>query len=189
MFKQKGNMLIGILVTLAVLALPVIAFAFMYVGAHNYAVTAEKGIEAAYENNQNVLGNYTTKIQEMAQVPDMYKNDLKEVYQAAIEGRYGEDGSKAMFQFIKEHNPNFDSSLYTKLQQTMEAGRNEFKIAQTSLIDKKRDYETQQGYFLRGFMIKLAGFPKINLDDFKVIVSTQAQKAFDSGIDDGVKLR
>lgn len=186
--KQTGNVLIGILITLAVILIPVIAVVSMYVGAHNYANEAENGIKAAYTNNQNVLGQYTTKIQEMAQVPEMYKNDLKEVYAASIEGRYGEDGSKAMFQFIKEHNPNFDSALYTKLQQVMEAGRNEFKVSQTVLIDKKRDYETNMGYLLRGFFIKLAGYPKIKLDDYKIIQSSQSTESFKTGIDDGVKL-
>jgi hypothetical protein len=187
--KQTGNALIVILLVLGILATPVIAAIVMYVGAHNYANEAEHGIKAAYTNNQNVLGQYTTKIQEMAQVPEMYKNDLKEVYSASIEGRYGKDGSKAMFQFIKEHNPNFDSTLYTKLQQVMEAGRNEFKISQSVLIDKKREYETNMGYLMRGFFIKLAGYPKIKLDDYKIIQSSQSTESFQTGIDNGVKLR
>lgn len=161
----------------------------MYVSAHNYAVTAENGIKAAYTDNQNVLSSYTVKIQEMAQVPAMYKDDLKEVYTAAIQGRYGEDGSKAMFQWLQEKNPELNSTLYSSLQQTMEAGRNEFKVHQTVLIDKKREYETQQGLFMRGFFIKLAGFPKINLDEYKVVLDSKTNASFESGKVEPLKLR
>ena len=160
-----------------------------FVTYYNYGNSIERQIEAAYEDNQNVLSQYTLKIQEMAQVPEMYKDDLKEVYTAAITGRYGKDGSSAMFQWLKEHNPNFSDKLYTKIQQVMEAGRNKFEHAQTKLIDLKRQYKTKLGNFWSGLWLKLIGYPKINLDDFKVVKSTKAVETFDSGIDSGVKLR
>ena len=64
-----------------------------YVSAVNYGAAAEAGIKAAYTNNQNVLAQYSQKVQEVAQVPAMYTEDFTKVTRAAIEGRYGANGS------------------------------------------------------------------------------------------------
>lgn len=161
-----------------------------YVSAHNYANRAEVGITTARDNNMNILGQYTTKVSEMVQVPAMMKDDLKEVIEASIGGRYGPDGSKATWQWIKEHNPSVDPGLYRNIQQTIEAGRNKFENAQTALLSRCQEYNTQSGYLIRGIFIRLADYPKIDVTKMCTpIVSTHAKKAFESGIDDGVKLR
>lgn len=152
-----------------------------YVSAVNYGATAEAGIKAAYTNNQNILAQYSQKVQEVAQVPAMYTEDVTKVTQAAIQGRYGADGSKAVFQWLKEQNPQLDSKVYTKIQQVVESGRDEFKNAQTRLIDEKRVYETSLNTFWRGMWLRIAGYPKINLDDYKVITTANTDAAFAAG--------
>ena len=160
-----------------------------YVGAYNYGNTSEKALQAALDHNKNVLSQYTTKIAEMAQVPAMQRNDLSKVIQAAFQGRYGDQGSQAVFQAIKENYPGqLDNKLYENLQSVMEAGRNDFQAAQDTLIDRKRQYETDLGSFPRGFFLHMAGYPKINLADIKVISNTHTEKAYDTGVDDGVQL-
>lgn len=159
-----------------------------YITNANYGNRAEVTIKATWEDNENILAQYSLKVMEVAQVPDMYKNDIKEIYTAALSGRYGENGSTAMFQFLKEQNPQIDSSLYTRIQQIMEAGRNEFRVAQTRLVDQKRSYETNLGYFWKGFWLTRAGYPKIALADYKVITSNYATEAFETGVDEGITL-
>ena len=178
----------GIILAIVLLVGGVLATS--YISANNYGVMIEAQLRAERSNNQNILAGYTQKIKEAAQVPDMYVADLTKVTEAAIKGRYGQDGSKAVFQWLKEQNPNLDSKLYVKLQQIIESGRDEFKNGQTKMLDVKRQYETQLGFFWRGMWLRIAGFPKINLDEFKPVIIDSVEEAFAKGKESGpIKLR
>ena len=158
------------------------------VGINNDMVFQEQGIKAQFDQNKNNYDNYFKKLKEAAQVPDMYTKDLKEVYTAAISGRYGSNGSQATFQWLKEHNPNVDASLYKKIQQIIEAGRDNFEANQKMLVDKKRVYETTLNQFPGGLVAKLLGFPKIDLSKFKIVTSDHTEEAFTKGKSDPIKL-
>lgn len=187
MKNQTGNT--SVAVAFGLLFAVVVIIAGIMFSYNNKAVRMEKGLDATWVNNQNILGQYTLKVQEIAQVPEMYKNDLKEVMSSALSSRYGADGSKANMQWIKEHAINFDSSMYTKIQQVMEAGRNEFQVAQTRLIDEKRAYvttlETLPGKWIYGMM----GFPSVDLNKYKPVLAADTSKAFEAGVQAPVKLR
>lgn len=174
---------------LAVLGIVVFIGVVSFVTSHNYGNRAEKELQAVYDNNKQILGQYTLKVQEAASVPAMYREDLSKVMNEALSARYGKDGSKAVFQWIKEQNIPFDSSMYTKIQQIVEAGRNEFQAAQTRLLDVKRVYETNLGYVWKGFWLNLAGYPKVDLSTFKAVTTESAEKAFKTGTDTPIKLR
>lgn len=156
-----------------------------YVSAYNYGNEMEKTLSAVRDNNKNILAQYGQKVQEAAQVPGMQRDDMMKVVVAALEGRYGADGSKATFQWIQENNPNIDSSVYVKIQQIIESGRNEFQNGQTRLIDVKRSYETSLGYFWTGTWMRVAGYPKINLAEFVAVSTERADSVFKNGKEDG----
>lgn len=160
-----------------------------YVSNSNYGNEAEAGIRAQYENLENILGQYTLKVAEAAQVPEMYAKDLKSVVQGAIQARYGDQGSKATWMWLKEQNPNLDPSMYQKVQVIIEAGRNQYQTAQTEFIDTKRAYETNLGYLWKGAWLRVAGYPKLKLEDFRTISSEAAKESFKTGIDKGIQLR
>jgi len=160
-----------------------------YVSAYNAANRMENQIVATFEDNKNVLAQYSNRIAEAAQIPAMQRDDLVAVVTAALDARYGEEGSKAMFQFIQEQNPNIDSSVYTQLQRMIEAGRIDFATAQTRLIDQKRVYETALGSFWQGMWMRVAGYPKINLDDYKIVTNARTEEAFKTGVEEPMKLR
>ncbi len=165
-----------------VVLVSIIAFVAMYVSASNYGASAESNLSAALENNANILGQYTIKVQEVAQVPNMYKDHLKEIITAEFQGRYGKEGSQASMQWIKERSNNFDSSMYVKVQQVMEAGRNQFQAAQTRMIDQKREYVTSLNTIPQGFFLHMAGYPRLNLDSIKPVVASTTQREIESGI-------
>lgn len=174
----------------AVVAVVGLAVVGSYISAANYGVEAEAGIKAKYRDNENIYAQGTQKVIEIAQVPDMYAADLKEVVKAAIQGRYGENGSQATFQWLKEQNPSLDSSMYKKIQQVIESFRDEFKNAQTGLLDRCQTYEKQRGYVWSGFWLRMAGYPKQDIEKMCMPISTnKARQTFDSGIDTGIQLR
>lgn len=181
--------LIALGVVFGILALFAGVLFASYVSAYNLGNNYEKVIVAQYKNNQNILSSYYNKIEELVQVPSMYKDDFKEIVTASMQGRYGADGSRASFQWLKEHNINFDASLYKNIQQNIEAGRNEFQQSQTMLLDKRRQYETDLGTFWTGMWLRLAGYPKIDLSKYDIIVSDKASEAFASGKENSIKLR
>lgn len=176
-------------VLIAVVLVAVFGF-IQFANAKAAGARMERQIEATYRNNQNVLSSYTTRIREMAQVPEMMTDDLREVVEGALSARYGDDGSQAVFQWISENYPGrVDSALYTRIQAAIEAGRIEFRNEQTLLLDQKRVYQTQLDYLWNGFWLRLAGFPRINLDEYDVIVAGDVQEQFDSGEETEIDLR
>ena len=160
-----------------------------FISYYNQAVDMETSIEAQYNDNRNVLSATTTKIMEMAQVNDMYRDDLREIVEATFQGRYGDNGSQSAWQWIQEQNPQLDSSVYTNLQATIEAGRNEFKTSQTRLTDYRRQYNKLLRSAVSGFILNILGFPKIDLDKYNIIVEGSVQERFDEGEDQILDIR
>lgn len=178
---------LGIIVGVFIIAaISIIAVA---IGVNNTSIKFENRIKAQYEQNKNNYDKMYKTVLEMAQVPEMYKNDLKDVFSAAIQGRYGKGGSKAVFQFIKEHNPTFDSALYIKLEQTIQAGRIDFESNQKMLIDIKQSYDNFRMVFPNNFISGFLGFPKIKMEDYGIVLSEKTDKAFQTKKDEPLKLR
>lgn len=178
-----------VLVTILGIATFGVSFGSCAFGYRSDCIKAEAGIKAQYSEDQNNYDNMWKRFREMSQVNESYAADLKKVFDGAIQGRYGADGSKAAMQWITEHNPTLSPDTYTRLQSTIEAGRNSFEAEQKTLLDKKREYEvllgSTTGLFVNGFF----GFPRIDLAKFGIVTSDRTEKAFGTGKDEEIKLR
>jgi hypothetical protein len=93
-------------------------------------------------------------------------------------------------QFLKEHDIKLDVGMYTKIQQTIESFRGEFKDNQTRMIDVRRSYQTALGSFWKGMWLGFAGYPKVKLTDFDPITTLATEEVYQRGHETGpLKLR
>ena len=81
-------------------------------------------------------------------------------------------------QFIQEQNPNIDPSLYKQLQQVIEAERTRFTQSQTEMLDIRRSYKTMLDKPYSGFWLRLAGFPKVDLKKYEIVINDYTNDAF-----------
>jgi hypothetical protein len=158
------------------------------VGVYNGCIEREKGIEKQYADNQNIYDNYVKKVLETSQVSSKYANNLKSIYVGAISSRYGDTGSKAVFQWIQEHNPNLYGTIYIKIQNIIESGRNDFTANQTTLLARKAIYEVYIQSFPNNLFAKALGFPKIDMNKYDIITSNDTEKAFETKKVDAIKI-
>lgn len=167
----------------------------LVISKRNAFVRIENNIVIGYDESKNVHSNYVLRIQEMAQVPKMATKQLSEVIKASNEGRYGADGSKAVFQFLKEQNPNIPDSLYTNIQKEVVGGRLDFQSKITRVNDNKKVAYNMLDDTVGGFILKdILGMPRKNIgydggkDDYPVIMSETSVETFKTGVDKGVNM-
>lgn len=180
--NQRGSTSTTLAVVLGIAGLVVFMLAmllFGYIAFGNTANGFETDIKAKYNDNRNVYDNGWKRVQELAQVPDMQVEALQKVYDSAMKGRYGSEGSKAVVQFIQEQNPNLDQATFLKIQQNIESFRNDFAANQTRLVSIKQQYEryltaTTSGRLYNSF----AGYPRIDLSQFDIITSDKTEEDF-----------
>lgn len=187
MKHQKGFAGIAIVVFLVILA----GICFMsFKSAWDYGNQMDNQLIAIRDNNKNIYAQGTQKVLEIAQVPGIYKDDYAAIVKQDIEGRYGKDGLKAQMVWLKERDINLDPSMYKKIQQVIEGFRDKFEVNQTRMIDVTRSYKTAQGSLWQGFWLRVAGFPKVNMDDFKPITTENTEQVYKAGKEAGpLKLR
>jgi hypothetical protein len=166
------------LVILVILAISISSIFGYVVNFNNQCVKSEQALQAQYSDNQNSYDAMFKKIKETAQVPDKYVAGLKTVYDTAMKGRYGDEGSHAVMQWITEQNPNLDASVYKQIQQVIEASRNDFKANQTTLLDKKRIYQTLLNEWPGSILAGILHYPKLDLKSIDIVTSDITEQAF-----------
>lgn len=156
--------------------------AVMYFGYNNTDARIRAQAEAQRGKIEGVHDKMWKTLQQKAQVTNEYKDAFAEIYPALIEGRYSQ-GDGSMMKWIQEANPNFDTSLYKDLMQSIELNREEFRKVQERMLDIIREHDVLLSTIPSKWFVR--NKEKI---EYTVISSTRSKVVMETGIDDDVKL-
>ena len=154
----------------------------MYFSYNNQEVSLRKQAEAQRGVVEGTFDTMWKIISQQAQVSEAYKDAFKEIYPDLIEGRYSK-GDGSLMKWIQEANPDFDTSLYSRLMDTIERERKTFLNSQKRMLDLIREHETLcETYSGKWFISNTTPI------EYTVISSTKAKNTMETGIDDDVQL-
>ena len=177
---MKKIILIALLV---ILGCGAATFAGMYFNYNNKEIALRAKAEAQVGKIEGVHDKMWKVIQQKAQVTTEYKDAFAEIYPEIISGRYSGEGDGSLMKWVTESNPNFDTSLYTDLMQSIEILRSEFQRNQETMLDLIREHKTLcTTYPGRWFISNTMEI------EYTVISSTKSKVVMETGIDDDVKL-
>ena len=177
---MKKIILIALLV---ILGCGAATFAVMYFSYNNKEIALRAKAEAQVGKIEGVHDKMWKVIQQKAQVTTEYKDAFAEIYPDIISGRYSGEGDGSLMKWVTESNPNFDTSLYTDLMQSIEILRSEFQRNQETMLDLVREHKTLcTTYPGRWFISNTMEI------EYTVISSTKSKVVMETGIDDDVKL-
>ena len=177
---MKKIILIALLV---ILGCGAATFAGMYFSYNNKEIALRAKAEAQVGKIEGVHDKMWKVIQQKAQVTTEYKDAFAKIYPDIISGRYSGEGDGSLMKWVTESNPNFDTSLYTDLMQSIEILRSEFQRNQETMLDLVREHKTLcTTYPGRWFISNTMEI------EYTVISSTKSKVVMETGIDDDVKL-
>jgi hypothetical protein len=192
--RQTGSgktIFLVILLTLASAAGFYLVNSFKY---HDLAVDSEVNIEKQRESILNHITSHSNKIMEMAQVPAMAAKQVTKMYTDVMKGRYGKDGSKAMFQMLTEQNPTLDQGIFKEIQREMAGGRDKIANYSDRMIELNKVYKQHLKRKWSGWWIAHEGYPdaeyvaadaKGNYDAF---LNAYSAVVDETNRDEGIKL-
>lgn len=146
----------------------------MSISYSNTEIRLRNQISAQQDANAVIYDKVWKVIAQKAQVTEKAKDAFKEMYVPLMEGRYASGGS--FMKWIKEHNPQFDFSLFKDLMNSIEALRGEFANVQIRLRDLKREHDNLIGTWPGSWLLSDRQPVKIQL-----VTSGQTKKIFDTG--------
>lgn len=174
--------------TIIISALLIIAGFFIvsmigsYFSYNNQEVALREQAEAQRGKVEGVHDAMWKIISQKAQVSQDYRTSFDSIYTHIISGRYSQ-GDGTMMKWIKEANPNFDTSLYKDVMDAIEVQRTQFMKAQERMLDIKRQHSTLcKTYPGRWFISNTSEI------EYTVISSSKSKEVMESGKDDDTKL-
>jgi len=170
----------AIIVIIGVVLISIIGI--MYVTTSNKEIKTKNLFTAQQTTCEAYFDKMWKVLQQQASVADQYKEAFKEIYPDLIEGRYSNGGGQLM-QWVQEHNPEFDSSLYGKLMNSIEAQREGFFNEQRKLISINNEHRNLLELFPTSLFV--GGRDTLNL---VVITSLKTKNIYESGEENDIEL-
>lgn len=175
---KKQNILI---VSISLLIL-ILFGVFLWISVSNQEIKLRSKIDAQKEVCEAYYDKLWKVISQKAQVTDQYKEAFKEIYPQLIEGRYSNDQGSFM-KWIVESNPDFDTSLYKDLMNSIEAERVEFFMEQKKLTDLTNQHRIIKQTFPGNLIV--GSRPDVEII---IVSSTITKKVMESGVDDDIEI-
>ena len=177
--------------------LGIVFFVGSYFSYSNTSVAFETNIETAVENNRQKLGQYRLGTAEAVGVLGLGADLQGDTVAKQIEARYGEGGSGAMMQWIKENNhAGVGQKTLSALMRKIDAGRQGFSDAQERLLDVCRGYKRLQRQPYSGAWLRFAGYPSVEYSEeggngklCRAVTSKGAKEAFETGEEKALDIR
>ena len=179
---NSGVKTIAVIAVIIIVALGVITTVGSYFNYNNQEIALREQAEAQRGKVEGVHDAMWKIISQKAQVSQEYREGFDSIYTHIIAGRYSQ-GDGTLMKWIKEANPNFDSSLYKDVMDAIEVQRTQFMKAQERMIDIKRQHTTLCKTYPGCWFIS----NKSEIE-YTVVSSTQSKEVMKSGIDDNVEL-
>lgn len=167
----------------AIIGCGAIAFAGMYFSYNNKEIALRAQAEAQRGKVEGVHDKMWKVIQQKAQVTNEYKDAFAEIYPEIMSGRYSGEGDGSLMKWVTESNPNFDTSLYADLMQSIEILRSEFQRNQEMMLDLIRQHKTICTTYPGVWVIK-----NTMEIEYTIVSSTNSKVVMSTGIDDNVNL-
>lgn len=128
----------AIIITVFLLA---VLLTYLFFHYNNLEISLRKEAEAQENDISTVHDTMWKIIKEKAGVAEKYRDTFEKIYPELISGRYYNDGGNAM-KWIEESNPDFDTSLYDSLMDSISTQRIIFQRAQKRMLDIVREHNT-----------------------------------------------
>ena len=123
---NSGVKTIVVIAVIIIVALGVITTVGSYFNYNNQEVALREQAEAQRGKVEGVHDAMWKIISQKAQVSQDYRTSFDSIYTHIIGGRYSQ-GDGTLMKWIKEANPNFDTSLYKDVMDAIEVQRTLFK--------------------------------------------------------------
>jgi len=146
-------------------------------GVYNYAngiqqegVARETELNNQYLDNQNELSTYISKFYETVGVANLKSDKMDQILMDAVKGRYeghtsAQPGQGQLFSAITEAYPNIDMSIYDRILDQINSGRDAYKQKQSKLLDMLRSYDKwRESGLVQSRIIAAMGVPTQHLE-------------------------
>jgi len=177
--NQKMGIFVGILLVVVV----IVVYFGMSISYKNDEIGLRNRAAAQLEVLQAVFDNTWKIISQQAQISEQYKETFKEVYPNIMNERYGGGTERALFNFVREHNPEFDIGLYAKLADAVQVERTKFTSEQKKMASIKQEHSNLIQQW-PGSMFLSSKQPL----DWKPLTSAKTKAAFETGEENDVDL-
>lgn len=179
MNNVKTILVVSLVIIIALGAITTVGSYFSY---NNQEVSLREQAEAQRSKVEGVHDAMWKIISQKAQVSNEYRAGFDSIYTHIIGGRYSQ-GDGALMKWIKEANPQFDTSLYKDVMDAIEIQRTQFMKAQERMLDIKRQHSTLCKTYPGCWFIK-----NTSEIEYTVVSSSRSKETMETGIDDDVKL-